>query len=1366
MRWKKLVIAAALIFVVFIAALYAFVEFYEINKFKPWIAKAVKNATGRELNLNGDIDIDFGIRPTIVVEEVSFQNAAWSARPNLGRAKRLEVQVAVWPLILGKFNFSRLVIVEPDVIVEFDRAGTSNFSFDTAGDYQEETETPPPPLIFSDVLVEKGLFTYKDAQSDVKFSISIDHLAAKITGFDEPLKLDFKGAFDDIPLILSGTIGPIWAWVEPGYLLPANLTVQSGGTTATISGELNDPINLKDLAFDITAQGSSVAEIAELAGLSDVPKFGAFKLAARVNDPTGKLAVENLDVRIGNQERLAISLTGHLTDLFALRGVNLNFTAHGQDSAKLTQFGLPALPEQGAFKVTAQISDSEANVFRVSDLTVVLGENEVNGQANLNLTENVPLLTTRLTSQNSRFGPLNLDLTMTDPLEKPAIKKIDLKLGTPELAEIRLTGMVADLLELQGIELDVEASAKDLANLEQVIGQPLPVRGAFSAAAKVISPSPKNLKIPDLKITVGKNDITGSLNLDLRDGPPQLEANLSSPKLDLPSVLLPDLAGRGWAKGLGQVRPVKLAVKLAGFSQEIAVKKIDLQAGTLASAALHLSGSVKNLMAQRSVDLKFSLRGKELEKLKEIIAQPILFTPLPGQGAYAISGNISDPAPSVFKVNDFKLVLADNELTGWLDFNLTAQPPQYEVDLSTPKFNLKPFPIPKKAAYAKLNKIEDLGPLKVHSKVILKGDEWSLSKFNLQAGTDQLAVVQAKGSIKDLTDQRGIDLRIHVKGKDVANFSKITGQSIPLKGAYAISGRLTDPAQSKYNLSDLVFKLDKNAMAGSLDLNLSDKQLRLAADLAAPTFTLQPVTLPALETLSRIEDFGPLKLTFNLAGTGKKLAVDNLNFNLGRDDLITVLLKGSINDLSSVRGMKLEFNAKGNNISNFKKLVGAEISIQGPFAVSGEFIDPAPRIFKISSFNAAVGENNQSGWLELDLTAQKPRLTGELSSDKLDMRPLFAADEKKSNGKAKSVQPTVQEDKKLKAKTMSKSADSGAQGARVFSAEPLPLESLSRMDVDLKFRNKEVLLRTMAFNDAIVDVLLKNGNLEIKPFKFAIGGGKADVQFALRSHDTPATLAATLAIDQLDIGPMLDQLGYQRSMEGNLDVNFNLAGAGNSIAALMAGLNGNIHTTMSNGQASSEYLDLLEKYLGGGILRIVNPFEDKREFAPVNCFVNNTEIKDGLADVKLLLDTDRTSIFVAGDINLKTEKLDLGIKPAPKKGAMPADISFSLRDLSQPFELGGTLARPSLAIDFGRTAFVIGKLAGALALGPIGWAAFFVDVSLGKKDPCAVAMEAARQKDQPPGANKAEDSTKVTATENEKKKEKKSGGFFKRLFGN
>ncbi len=72
---------------------------------------------------------------------------------------------------------------------------------------------------------------------------------AKIPGFDKSLRLDFKGAFDDKPLTLKGTVGPIWAWVEPGYPLPADLTVGAGGATAQVKGELGDPTNLKNITL-------------------------------------------------------------------------------------------------------------------------------------------------------------------------------------------------------------------------------------------------------------------------------------------------------------------------------------------------------------------------------------------------------------------------------------------------------------------------------------------------------------------------------------------------------------------------------------------------------------------------------------------------------------------------------------------------------------------------------------------------------------------------------------------------------------------------------------------------------------------------------------------------------------------------------------------------------------------------------------------------------------------------------------------------------------------------------------------------------------------------------------------------------------
>ena len=147
------------------------------------------------------------------------------------------------------------------------------------------------------------------------------------------------------------------------------------------------------------------------------------------------------------------------------------------------------------------------------------------------------------------------------------------------------------------------------------------MRGAFNAAGKVLIPVRYHLKIPDLKITAGNNNITGTLNLNFRGERPQLQAKLSLPKLDLPSVLRPELARQGWANGLGLVAPVELDATLDGFSPDAAIKDVDLRAGTLESAEVHVTGSVANLVVQKGINLNFSLRGNEVGKLYKITAQ-------------------------------------------------------------------------------------------------------------------------------------------------------------------------------------------------------------------------------------------------------------------------------------------------------------------------------------------------------------------------------------------------------------------------------------------------------------------------------------------------------------------------------------------------------------------------------------------------------------------------------------------------------------------------------------------------------------------------------------------------------------------------
>jgi hypothetical protein len=516
-----------------------------------------------------------------------------------------------------------------------------------------------------------------------------------------------------------------------------------------------------------------------------------------------------------------------------------------------------------------------------------------------------------------------------------------------------------------------------------------------------------------------------------------------------------------------------------------------------------------------------------------------------------------------------------------------------------------------------------------------------------------------------------------------------------------------DPSAKNYKIRDLKLMLGENNITGWLGLNLAAQPLQFAAELSTPKFNLQPVTFPAIEPLTSISDLGALKLAVNLTGSGNRLALENLSLKLGSEQLVEVKLAGGIKNLLVWQGMKLDFSVRGNDLAHIQKLGGPGIPSQGVFIISGQFIDPAPKIYRITSLQAVLGENDASGWVEVNLSKDRPLVGAELSSQKLDLRSFLAK---------------AEEERAIKAQPLA----SGPKKDKVFSAEPFNLGWLKQVDADIKLRNKQMLLPKLALHDVIVAILLLNGNLQLKPFTFTVGGGKADVQFDLRSQEQPPRLAVAKVIDQLDLGPMLDELGYERNMEGKLNTDIELSSQGGSLAELMAGLEGNIYIAMSDGRASSTYLNWLQRYLGSNILQLLNPFQAQAKYEQINCFFNTIDIKDGRANVKLLLDTKQTSILSAGDVNLKTEKWNLGIKPTPKKGfglSGIGTVGFSLKELSQPLRLSGTLAKPSLVIDPGRMVFTLGKFAGALALGPAGIAAFFADISLGKKDPCLAARQ-------------------------------------------
>jgi hypothetical protein len=460
----------------------------------------------------------------------------------------------------------------------------------------------------------------------------------------------------------------------------------------------------------------------------------------------------------------------------------------------------------------------------------------------------------------------------------------------------------------------------------------------------------------------------------------------------------------------------------------------------------------------------------------------------------------------------------------------------------------------------------------------------------------------------------------------------------------------------------------------------------------------------------------------------------------------TITVDGTIKNPIAQRGMEISFTARARDLSNLEKLTGRPLPIKGPIEVSGRAVDPVPGTYKVSDLKIALGESDIGGSAEVSLAGKRPRLKAITKSERLDLRQVLAKD----TGRAAEGPP--------------------AKRDRVFPDDPLPLDVLNQVDAAVKLRAGQVLLPQMALNDLSVDMALNDGLLTVKPLKAEIGGGTLDGRFDLKSRGRAALLSAAVKINQLDLGSMLKELKITDVLEGKVDVSIDLKGRGGSVAELMAGLNGETSVVMGKGRIDNKYISLVGTDLSASVFRLINPSSQVEDLTDINCFVGRVDINDGFAKTTaLVLDTSTMSVVGDGTINLKTEGLNLSLKPVPKGGVDTiglGKLGLNLGELAKPFKLGGTLADPSLAVDPTQTAITIGKaLGGSTLFGPVGIASALVSGGSDEENICLAAIEAAKKGKVPSERTEERKGAVEKTTEDVKEGVEGIGEELKKLFG-
>ncbi len=625
--------------------------------------------------------------------------------------------------------------------------------------------------------------------------------------------------------------------------------------------------------------------------------------------------------------------------------------------------------------------------------------------------------------------------------------------------------------------------------------------------------------------------------------------------------------------------------------------------------------------------------------------------------------------------------------------------------------------------------IPEFGPFEVRGKLTDPDGRLGLSDLDLKVGGEDDGVrARVTGSIRDLIRGKGLALTVTGTGPSIPDILKQYNITyIPEFGPFEVRGKLTDP-DGRLGLSDLDLKVGgeddgvRARVTGSIRDLIRGKGLALTVTGTGPSI---PDILKQYN-ITYIPEFGPFDVSGKLVDPDGRLGLTNLDLKAGTEETVKTRFMGTVENITTIKGMNLSFDIQGKDIANLEKITGKPMSLNGPFSVSGNAVALSAKSYSISDFKAFIQENDLNGSIEINLEGKKPRITADLCSQKLDLRPLLPK---------KGSEPGEPE----------KGSDNlSARKDKVFPDTPLPLEMLKQVDAEIELKAKQLLLTALFLSDFTARMVLENGHLSVNPLKLVTGGGTLDGHFDLHLQGKGAQVATALRIDQYELGSMLEKMGISDSLHGNVDMKLDIEGRGNSIAELMSGLNGKTMVVMGEGRINQNAVKLLGSDLSSGLLQLLNPLKKEEKYTKINCFAGGFDIKNGLAQSSaLVLDTPQVRVFGNGKIDFKTEEIDLLFNPIPQKGVGItglAKLSLSLGELTKPLKFRGTLSKPSLSIDPTGSIITLGKAVGGVALfGPFGVAAILANGQFGNKNPCVAVIEAAEKEYQKSEAEKSED---------------------------
>ncbi len=398
---------------------------------------------------------------------------------------------------------------------------------------------------------------------------------------------------------------------------------------------------------------------------------------------------------------------------------------------------------------------------------------------------------------------------------------------------------------------------------------------------------------------------------------------------------------------------------------------------------------------------------------------------------------------------------------------------------------------------------------------------------------------------------------VSAKGRFSADAQKIPALITALKldiAQAAVLDRAVVSGAIDYTQDAIKLKLDETQLS-SVDLTAAyTGTVTLTGEDMTTNGVLSQLKIPSIAVLApkagvdnkaaailgQLNLAAPLSIDYN----GREAKLSNLDAQL-TGGALNGRFKGNVTQIMGVTpqtALSGTFNGEAASLRRLAQSLDVELpasTTQGAifenFAVNGN-VDGDMSALTISLSSLSLDKLSGQGQFNANLSAAKPKLTGELNVAALDIRPYQAAYAPPPNA------------------------------PKGWSKEPLNVDAIKAFDADIKLSTQQLLTSSVSFGQSDIQAVIKDSQLTVDFPNMALYGGQGRMLMSINARRNNPVLDMDISLASLDTESVLAKFVSFANATGIGATNFKIRGAGLSMDSIMKSLSGGGEFGVRDGQ--------------------------------------------------------------------------------------------------------------------------------------------------------------------------------------------------------